>query len=139
MANQIQLVIYEGFLAADPESRFLDSGKQVTNFRFGSNSQYKKGDETVKQTTWMKVVAWGKLGEICNEYLAKGSHVVVTGKLRPGKNGSPETFELKNTSGWGANFEMVASEVRILKGKSDEGNGSHVDDSAPVDEDNFPF
>jgi len=117
MANQIQSLQYEGFLAEDPEMRYTPSGKTVTNFRMGSNRQYKNSQgEVVKETTWLKVTTWGKLAEIVNQYCDKGSWVIVTGILRVGENGSPTVYELKN-GGWGASYEVTANEVRILKGK----------------------
>jgi single-strand DNA-binding protein len=117
MANQIQKLEYEGFLADDPEMRYTPAGKTVTNFRMGSNRQYKNSQgEVVKETTWLKVTTWGKLAEIVNQYCGKGSWVIVSGILRVGENGSPTVYELKN-GGWGASYEVTANEVRILKGK----------------------
>ncbi len=122
MASQIQMVMYEGFLAEAPEMRFTPSGKGVTNFRMGSNRKYKTADgKEVKETTWLKITAWGKLGEIVNQYCDKGSHVIVTGTLRGGENGSPVVYDLKN-GGHGASFEITANEVRILKGKDNAGS-----------------
>lgn len=136
MANQIQMLMYEGWLAEDPEMRFTPNGKNVTNFRMGSNRQYKAGDGSiVKETIWLKVTAWGKLGEIVNQYCGKGSHVIVTGILRAGENGSPTVYELKN-GGHGASYEVTANEVRILKGK--EASGENSAPSIQDDED-IPF
>lgn len=117
MASQIQMVMYEGYLAADPEMRFIPSGTAVTNFRIGSTRQYKdaKG-ETLKETTWLKVTAWGKLGEIVNNFCAKGSQVIVKGRLRPNETGNPSVYQMNNGE-HGASFEIVAEEVRILKSK----------------------
>ena len=113
----MQLVIYEGFLAADPEMRYTPSGKNVTNFRMGSNHSYKNTEgEQVKETTWLKITAWGKLGEIVNQYCGKGSHVFVTGRLRVGENGSPTTYKL-SSGDWAASYEITASDIRIIKGK----------------------
>ena len=135
MASQIQMVMYEGFLADDPEMRYTEGGTAVTNFRIGSNREYSKKDSTkVKETTWLRVTTWGKLGEIVNQYCGKGSHVIVKGVLRGGENGSPTVYELKS-GGHGASFEITADEVRILKGKDGGGNGSVV---APSDDD-IPF
>jgi single-strand DNA-binding protein len=136
MANQIQRLEYEGYLVEDPEMRYTPSGKSVTNFRIGSNRQYKNAaGETIKETTWLKVTAWGKLGEIVHDYCAKGSHVVVFGILRVGENGSPQVYALKN-GGSGASYEVTANEVRILKGK-DKVEGEPVSES--VDESDIPF
>jgi len=122
MANQIQLVMYEGYMADDPDMRYTPDGKAVVNFRMGSNRKYKKADgKEIKETIWLKISAWGKLAEIVNQYTAKGSHVVVTGILRAGENGSPNVYELKS-GGHGASYEITANEVRILKGKEREDN-----------------
>lgn len=128
MATHIQLVMYEGFLGADPEMRYIPSGKAVTNFRIGSTRRYKTADgNEVSDTTWLKVTAWGALGEIVNKYCDKGSHVIVTGRLRGGENGSPNVYETKN-GGHGASFEIEAKEVRIIKGKSGSKESSAEED-----------
>ena len=138
MASHIQHVMYEGFLGADPEMRYTPAGKAVTNFRIGSTRQYKTGDnEVVKETTWLKVTAWGKLGEIVNQYCGKGSHVIVEGILRVGENGSPTVYEMKN-GGYGASYEITANAVRIINGKnvSSDSEGSISDSSS---DDEIPF
>jgi len=134
MANQIQLVMYEGYLADDPELRFTPTAKAVTNFRMGSNRKYRNAEgEEVKETTWLKITAWGKLAEIVNEYCGKGSHVIVTGSLRVGENGSPTVYELKS-GGHGASYEITANQVRILKGKTVDSEAS-----AEPDDNTIPF
>jgi single-strand DNA-binding protein len=139
MANMIQRLEYEGYLASDPEMRFTPTGKQVTNFRIGSSRQYKNANgEVVKETTWLKITAWAKLAEIINQYCAKGSHVIVYGFLRAGENGSPAVYELKS-GGYGASYEITATEIRILKGKeqSAENSADHTEDY--TDSDELPF
>lgn len=141
MSNQIQLVMYEGYLAADPEMRYTPSGSAVTNFRMGSNHSYKNAaGETVKETTWLKIVAWGKLGEIVNQWCKKGSHVIVTGSLRADKDGNPAVFQRKDGTS-AASFEITAREVHFLDSKSDAtGEATESSHSAPaVDEDDIPF
>lgn len=138
MANHIQYMMYEGFLGRDVDYRFTDGGTEVANFSFGSTRQYKKGEEVVKETTWIKAVAWGALAKIVNDLCEKGSHVIVTGRLRPGKDGkgSPEVFE-KSDGSWGANYEMTVTEIRILKGKA--GTGEAPVTATKTDDDEFPF
>lgn len=129
MARDIQMVLYSGFLAADPETAFTKSSKEVTNFRMGSNRSYKAADGTdVKETTWLKVTCWGKLGEIVSQYCKKGSHVLVMGTLRVGKNGSPTPYKL-SSGDWAASYEITASEVHFL-GK----NGNQVSEESPSNE-----
>lgn len=110
--------MYEGFLADDPEIGYTKTGRNVTNFRIGSNRSYKNAttEEQVRETTWLKISCWGKLGEIVNQYCGKGSHVIVTGRLRVGDKGSPVPYKL-GSGDWAASYEITASEVRILKGK----------------------
>lgn len=133
MANQVQVVMYEGYLAADPEMSYTPDGAAVTNFRIGSNRSYKTASgEKVDETTWLKITAWRKLGEIVNQYCKKGSHVLVTGILHPGKNGSPKTYELK-TGGWGASYEVTAEKVRIFRSNGDAIESSDSDDEPSTD------
>lgn len=135
MTNHYQLVIYEGYLGADPQMRYTPQGKAVTNFSMGSTRQYKTSDGTeVKETTWIKVTVWGKTAEIVNQYCAKGAHVQVTGRLKPGEKGSPEVFEMKN-GGFGASYEVTCDTIRIYDGnKTDVGKGEVV-----AEEENLPY
>lgn len=135
MANQMQLVIYEGYLAADPETRMTGDGVAVTNFRLASNHSYKNAaGEKIDQTTWLKVNVWRGLAEIVAKYCNKGTHVIVTGKLKAGKTGSPVVYELKS-GGHGASFEINATEVRILSNASNTNEG----DAAEYSEDDFGY
>ena len=134
MARQMQIVIYEGNLVADPEAQYTANGTFVCNFRMGSNQTHKSASgEIVKETTWLKVAVWGKTGEFVNKYAEKGSHVVVTGRLRVGEGGNPTVYEL-NKGGFGASYEITASDVRILKGKpfeDEDGSSSSTDEEIP--------
>jgi single-strand DNA-binding protein len=140
MANQIQRLMYEGYLAEDPDMRYTPSGKSVTNFRMGSNRSYKNSnDEVVKETTWLKVTAWGKLGEIVSQLCAKGAHVIVEGILRVGENGSPNVYPLKNGE-YGASYEVTASSVRVLDGKKPRTeSGESAPSDEPADNSDIPF
>lgn len=135
MATQLQMVIYDGYLVEDPVMRYTPQGQGVTNFRIGSNRNYKTADGTQKkETTWLKVTAWGKLGEIVNQYCAKGSRVLVVGRLRVGENGSPSVYQLKSGD-YAASYEVTADNVYILKGK--DGNLPPVEDNGG--DDDLPF
>ena len=137
MANQIQELKYEGYLAEAPEMRYTEGGTAVCNFRIGSNREYKKKDgQKVKETTWIRVTAWGQLGEIVNQLCDKGSHVIVSGFLRPGENGSPAVYELKN-GGYGSSYEVIAEKVRVIKGRDSVESEDRVI-AAPGD-DELPF
>jgi len=79
LRNSVQLI---GRLGQDPEVRTLTSGKKLTTFSLATSDYYKdsKG-EKVQDTQWHNVVAWGKVGEIAANYLAKGEEVALEGKL----------------------------------------------------------
>ncbi len=72
-----------GNLGKDPETRFLPDGKAVCNFSIACSESWKdKATGEKKETTeWVRITAFGRLAEICGEYLKKGSQVYVEGKL----------------------------------------------------------
>ena len=77
--NRIQLI---GYLGRDPESRFTPSGKRVSHFSLGVTQRWKTGDENRETTEWVNVEAWERLGELCQQYLKKGSLVYIEGRLK---------------------------------------------------------
>jgi single-strand DNA-binding protein len=78
--NRIQLI---GRLGKDPESKFTPTGKKVCHFSLAVSNRWKdKNGETKEATEWVNIEAWGRLGEICQEYLKKGSLVFVEGRLK---------------------------------------------------------
>ncbi|MDL1957218.1 MAG: single-stranded DNA-binding protein [Candidatus Desulfofervidus auxilii] len=79
----VNKVILIGHLGADPELRYTPSGKPVANFRVATTERWvNKQGEKKEITEWHRVVAWGKLGEFCGQYLAKGKQVYIEGRLR---------------------------------------------------------
>ena len=68
---------FKGNLGRDPEMRFTPNGKAVVGFTVAVNREYKRGDEKVEVTTWVRCTAWGKLAEIVNKYCHKGTQVMV--------------------------------------------------------------
>ena len=75
-------IIVIGNLGRDPEMRYTSSGQGVTSFSVASNRKYTTATgERREETEWFNVSAWGKLGEVCNQYLTKGSQVFVEGRL----------------------------------------------------------
>lgn len=77
--NKVQLI---GNLGGKPEIRNIDSGKKLANFSIATNESYRNAKgEKVTETQWHRIVAWGKVAEIAEKYLDKGSEVVVEGKL----------------------------------------------------------
>lgn len=84
MARGINKVILVGNLGADPETRYMQSGSPVTNFRVATSEQWrdKTSGENKERTEWHSVVCFNRLAEIAGEYLRKGSKVYVEGSLR---------------------------------------------------------
>ena len=83
MARSVNKVILVGNLGDEPELRYTNSGTAVCNMSLATNESYTDQDgNEVQQTEWHDVVAWDRLGEICEEYLSKGSQVYFEGKLQ---------------------------------------------------------
>jgi single-strand DNA-binding protein len=109
-----------GNLGNEPIMKHTTDGNPVTSFSVAT-SGYKD------ETTWFRVSVWGKQAESCNQYLHKGSKVLVEGALKPGSDGNPRVYEKKDGT-WGASFEVTASAVKFLSGKSD---GPAANDEVP--------
>ena len=81
--NRVQLI---GRLGKDPESKFTPTGKKVAHFSLAVSNRWKdKSGETKESTEWVNIEAWGRLGEVCQEYLKKGSLVFLEGRLKTDK------------------------------------------------------
>jgi single-strand DNA-binding protein len=115
-----QTVILIGNLGKDPEMRFTPSGQSVTTLSVATNRRYNgTNGQPVKETTWFRITVWGKQAEACNEFLHKGSKVLVEGRLTPDpETGGPHIWE--NNGKVGASFEVTASTVRFLSGREDQ-------------------
>jgi len=78
--NRVQLI---GRLGRDPDTRFIPTGRKVCTFSLAVDRRWKsKEGETRESTDWFNVEAWGRLGEICQEYLNKGRLVFIEGRLQ---------------------------------------------------------
>ena len=115
-----QTVILIGNLGKNPEMRFTPSGQPVTTLSVATNRRYNGANgQPVKETTWFRITVWGVQAEACNEYLHKGSKVLVEGRLTPDpETGGPHIWE--NNGKVGASFEVTASIVRFLTGREDQ-------------------
>jgi single-strand DNA-binding protein len=80
--NRVQLI---GYLGKDPETRVISNGKKVANFSLAVTQRWRSGGETKESTEWTNVEAWGRLGEICQQYLHKGSLIYLEGRLKTDK------------------------------------------------------
>ncbi len=133
-----QTIIIVGNVGRDPEMRYTPSGQAVTSFSVATNRQYTNNNaETVKETIWFRVSAWGKTGETCNQYLKKGSKVLVEGRLTADPaTGGPRIWQAQDGSSR-ASFEVSAQTVRFLSSRS-ESEGGGMGSAAAVDEGSVP-
>lgn len=77
--NKVLLI---GNLGSDPEVRYTPAGKQVVSFRVATNRRYKVEGEVREETEWFSIVGFGRMAEICSEYLKKGKSVFVEGRMQ---------------------------------------------------------
>ena len=75
-------VVLVGNLTRDPELRYIPSGSAVSEIGLAVNDRVKKGDQWVDETTFVDVTLWGRTAEVANEYLSKGSSVLIEGRLK---------------------------------------------------------
>lgn len=77
---------FTGRLGSDPETRYMTNGDAVTSFSIVVGSQWKnKAGEKQEQTEWVSITAFRGLGEICGEYLKKGSQICISGRMKTDK------------------------------------------------------
>jgi len=103
----VNKVILIGRLGADPEIRYTLDGKPVSTFRIATNEVFIKNGEKVTIAEWHRLVAFGRLAEICGEYLSKGSRVYVEGKLRTRKFEDKQGQTRFVTEVWVQNLQIL--------------------------------
>lgn len=83
MARSVNRVALLGRLGKDPDLRYTGNGTPVCRIRIATSDSYKDSEgKWAERTDWHNVVAWGKLGELCNQYLGKGDQVYFEGILQ---------------------------------------------------------
>ncbi len=124
-----------GHLGRDPEMRYTPTGQAVTTFSVATTRRWTGQDgQPQEKTTWFRVTAWGKLGELCNQYLSKGRLVLVEGEVDAsawmGQDGQPR-----------ATLELRARDVRFLgaPGQGGEGEAAVMRDRPGLEEEEIPF
>ena len=136
-------VIIVGNLGRDPEMRYTPSGQAVTSFSVAVDNSYTNNSgERVRRTIWVRISAWGKLAETCNNYLQKGKKVLVEGTLVADPNtGNPRVYTRQDGSA-GASFEVNANTVRFLSSKGEDTGSSsdmETDLGEGMDDEEIPF
>lgn len=115
----INKVILVGRLGKDPEMRSTPGGQSVAKFTVATDEKYTdKSGERQERTEWHNVVAWGKLGEICGQYLRKGKLVYIEGSIRTDSWDDKESGQKKYRT------EIVARDMKMLDRRGDEGSSS---------------
>jgi single-strand DNA-binding protein len=130
-----------GNLGRDPEMRYTPSGQAVTSFPVATNRTYTGSDgNRVKETTWFRVSAWGKQAENCNNYLKKGSKVLIEGRLNSDPTtGGPKLFS-RNDGTMGTSYEVTATTVQFLDSRNEAGGDAQLsDETQSQTDDEIPF
>ena len=143
----VNKVILVGNLGVDPEVRYTQSGSPVANLRIATSERWKdkQSGEPQERTEWHRVVLFGRLGEIAEQYLRKGSQVYIEGRLQTRKWQGQDGQDRYTT-------EIVGNDMQMLGGRggdggaSSRGSGSYDSPPAPsqaagggVEDDDIPF
>lgn len=111
----VNKAVLVGNLGADPEMRVIAGGQTVANFRIATSESWTdKAGARQERTEWHRVSVWGKLAELCGEYLSKGRQVYVEGRLQTREWTDKENHKQYST-------EVVASQVVFLGGGAGQG------------------
>lgn len=130
--NRVLLI---GNLGADPELSYTPSGTAKATMRLATHEHWtdKEGNKK-ERTEWHRIIAWGRLAEICGEYLTKGRQIFIEGRL--------------NTRSWEDNddvkrwiTEIVATNMQMLGNGKDKAESQEVDEptDTPEPADDLPF
>lgn len=114
--RSVNKVLLMGHLAADPEVNTTQAGHTVAKFKIATNRDWKSSDgEKHQDTDFHRITAWRKLGEICRDYLTKGSNIYVEGRLM---NNNWQDKEGKHKS----ITEVIADNIHFIKLKRSKEN-----------------
>lgn len=108
-------VVLVGNLTRDPELRYIPSGTAVSEIGLAVNDRVKKGDQWVDETTFVDVTLWARTAEVANQYLNKGSSVLIEGRLKL------DTWEKDGQKR--SKLRVVADKMQMLGGRGGSGGG----------------
>jgi single-strand DNA-binding protein len=130
MVNKAILI---GRLGRDPEVRYTPDGTMVTNFTMATDETYKdKNGEKVQKTEWHRIVAFGKLAEICGNYLVKGKLIFVEGRIQTRAWEDKEGVK-RNTT------EIIAGDMKMLDSKGQAKPGDAIPDASSASSSTTPM
>ena len=141
--GSVNKIILLGHLGRDPELRSTPGGQQVANFTLATNEQWTdKGGQKQERTEWHRIVAWGKLADLCRDYLSKGRQVYIEGRLTTRQWDDKDGNKRSTT-------EVVAQQIVFLggSGRGEGGGGSGSGGMSPeppsdgggLTDDDIPF
>ncbi len=114
----VNKVILVGNLGGDPQIRYTPQGTAVANFNIATTERFNnKNGERESRTEWHRIVAWGRLAEICNEYLKKGKQVYIEGRIQTRQWDDKDGNKRSTT-------EIVANNMVMLGRAGDTGDVS---------------
>ena len=124
MARGVNKAIIVGNLGRDPEVRYTANGSAVANVTLATSESWKdkQSGERQERTEWHRVVFFGRLAEIAEEYLKKGSQVYIEGSIRTQKWQDKESGQDRYTT------EIVARDMQMLGSRGGEASGASGDD-----------
>jgi len=124
--SSVNKVILIGNLGKDPEIKYMASGNPVCRFSLATNETWKdKVGNAQERTEWHSIVAFGKLAEICGQYLTKGRLCYVEGSIRSGKYEDREGNERKS-------YDIIARQMRMLSSSNGNGAKGKTEDRSPA-------
>lgn len=127
MAN-LNRVLLIGNLTRDPELRYVPSGTAVATFTLAVNRVYKnQAGEKKEETSFIRVVVWGRRAEVCGEYLRKGSPVFVEGRLQS-RSWETQDGQKRSTT------EVIADNVQFLRGSPEKAAAAAPKSAGPAEE-----
>jgi single-strand DNA-binding protein len=129
----VNKVIIIGNLGKDPEVKFMPDGTAIANLTIATSEKFKTNDgSTREETEWHNVSFFGKIAEVCQNYLKKGSSVYVEGSIKTRKWQDKETgADRYTTSIKGTSMTMLGSKSSQLESNSED-NSSHQEPDAPT-------
>ncbi|MDX9940639.1 MAG: single-stranded DNA-binding protein [Bacteroidales bacterium] len=136
----VNKVILLGNLGKDPVVRTIESGNKVANFSLATNRIFKGQDgNPVEETEWHNIVLWGRLAEIAEKYLNKGSKVYIEGRIRSRQYDDKEGIKRYITEIVGETMNMLGSRTDTNEhGQKSEPESTSMGET-PIVEDDLPF
>jgi len=135
----INKVIIVGRLGQDPEIRYTPNGQPVANFSVATSEVWldKQSGEKQERTEWHRIVVWGKLAELCRDYLKKGKQIYLEGKLQT-RSWNDKSDQKRYAT------EIIAQSIQFLDAMTKNENNvnknsdtQNIMDNIPNNEENF--